>query len=178
MAKRAPGRIKTAKVTRIFSAGGVVYKNINGEILWLVTKSTPSKLFPKPVWRLPKGWLDDNGDKGPGLLARGDRKASESDLQSTAIKEVKEEGGVEAKIVKKIATERRFFTQEGQRILKFITYYLAQWTKDVSSGFGPETSEVAWLSYKEVFEVLAFKGEKEILKKAKDILDSSFLSLV
>ena len=29
--------------------------------LWLTTKSRPSKLYPKAVWRFPKGWLDDSG---------------------------------------------------------------------------------------------------------------------
>lgn len=170
MAKGAPDGIKSAKVTRAFSAGGAVFKRIDGEIFWLVTKSTPSKLFPKPVWRLPKGWLDDDGDRGPGPLARGERKASESDLQNTAIREIREESGVEAKIVKKIGTEKRFFTQEGQRILKFVTYYLAQKTQDVFSGFGPETSEVVWLPYKEAFGKLSYKGEKEILRQAKRLL--------
>ena len=155
---------------REFASGGVVFKrsNVKGQmskVLWLVTRSAPSDLYPESYWRLPKGWLDDkDSGKKPGPLARGERRATEKDLKSAAIREVGEEGGVKAKIVKKIGTERSF---RGRSILKFVTYYLMEWISDLPEGFGFETSEVAWLSFAEAKDRLKYTGEKEILDKAK-----------
>ncbi|GAF68475.1 unnamed protein product, partial [marine sediment metagenome] len=176
---------KQDKLKRESSAGGVVFKRIKNQesriktkaelakVLWMVTKSRPSELFPKPVWRLPKGWLDDkDGEKKPGLLASGQRKATEEELQKAAIREVKEEGGIEAKIVSKIGTERYFFTLKKKKILKFVTFYLMEWLKDLPQGAGFETEKVEWLLYKEARKKLSYSGEKKVLDKAREILSS------
>ena len=170
--------IERKKLQREFSAGGVVFKRVKEresrrvEELWLVTKSTPSELYPKSVWRLPKGWIDD-GDEGknPGPVARGERKAREKDLQQTAKKEVKEEGGIEAEVVQKIGSFTYFRTQDNQRILKFVTFYLMKWVKDLKEGFGEETSEVEWLPFDEARKILDYSNEKKILDEAKKILE-------
>jgi 8-oxo-dGTP pyrophosphatase MutT (NUDIX family) len=111
--------IKSDSIVREFSAGGVVYKKIGNETAWLVTKTAPSELYPDPVWILPKGWLDDV-DTLPGPYTLGLKKANEEFLQKSAIREVEEEGGIKAKIVSKITTDRYFFTKkDGERVLKF-----------------------------------------------------------
>ena len=163
---------------RQFSAGGVVFRksqiqNSKSQIMWMVAKSNPNKDFPKEVWRLPKGWLDDeeNGKK-PGLLARGIKKVDEVEIQNAALREVKEEAGVNAKIIKKIGTERYFFTDKGKRVLKFVTFYLLEWLSDLSEAFGFETEEVKWLSYRMARNKLTNTGEKKILDKAKMVLDT------
>ncbi|OGM59186.1 hypothetical protein A3A75_03145 [Candidatus Woesebacteria bacterium RIFCSPLOWO2_01_FULL_39_10] len=162
---------------RQFTAGGVVYKRENSkgkdEPLWLITKSSPSEIFPTTFWRLPKGWLDDEDQgKNPGPKTTGEKKATEEEIREAAKREVREEGGVEAKIVKKIQTERFFITYEGDRILKFITYFLMEYISDLPEGFGFETSEIAWLPYEEARNKLKHSSEKKILDKAKNILDS------
>jgi len=157
-------------MTREFSAGGAVFKKEVKEVLWLVTRSTPSKLYPKSVWRLPKGWIDDEG-KGPGPITKGLKKASEEELQNSALREVKEEAGIEAKVVTKIGTETRFFTIGGQRVVKFITFYLMEWTRDLPEGTGFETSEVVWLPYKTTRKRLSYSSEKKTLEKAKALFE-------
>lgn len=160
---------------RQFSAGGVVYKVADsGSVEWLITRSIPSKQFPKAVWRLPKGWLDDNnGGKHPGELGSGVKKATEEEIQSAALREVREEAGVEAKIIKKLKTERYFLTIDGERILKFATFYLMKFSKDLPEGFSKdETSEVAWLEFERARERLSYLREKKILDKAKETLES------
>ena len=141
---------KENKVTREFSSGGVVYRKEKNKILWLVTKSASTDLYPKQVWRLPKGWIDEGETS-----------------QEAALREVREEGGVEAKIVKKIETVNYFFTTPNKtKILKFVTFYLMRWLKDLSEGFGEETSEIAWLPFDKAFKKLSFSGERQVLKKA------------
>ena len=154
-----------------YSSGGVVFKKVNEKTIWLITCSSPSKLYPQSYWRLPKGWLDDENDK-PGHLARGEKKASEEELQEAALREVKEEAGVKARVVRKIGTQKIFFTKEGERYIKFVTFYLMEWQKDLPEGFGFETSEVGWFSLEKTKEKLKHKSEKEILEKAEKILNS------
>lgn len=148
------GEGKKETLRRKFSSGGVVYKGKKDKTLWLVTKSAVSDLYPKAVWRLPKGWIDEG-----------------ETTEETALREVREEGGVEAKIIKKIETVSYFFTTVDKgKVLKFVTFYLMEWVKNLSEGFGEETSEIVWLSYKEAYKKLSFSGEKEVLKKAKELL--------
>ncbi len=158
------------KIIREFSAGGVVFKKEKGEIYWLVAKATPGPDFPDNVWRLCKGWLDDDaGGKDPGPLGSGERKAKEEDIRKAAIKEVKEEGGIIAEIVQKIGTTRWFI---GNRGLKFVTFYLMEYKKNARGGFGWETEKILWLPFKEAREKLSHEREKEILDKANGLLGS------
>jgi len=147
--RRTQGK-QANNIVREFSSGGVVYKKDK----WLITRSAPSESYPKSVWRLPKGWIDK------------DESAEEA-----ALREVKEEGGIEAKIIKKIATIKYFYNAPDKgKILKFVTFYLMEWARDLSQGFDGETSEIAWLPYDEAFKKLAYNGEKQILKKAEELL--------
>jgi 8-oxo-dGTP pyrophosphatase MutT (NUDIX family) len=171
-------------LTREFSSGGVVYRkliinNLQFTIEWLVTRSTSSKLYPETYWRLPKGWIDNTTPEIPGPIASGKVRADEKLLQKAALREVREEGGVEAKIVKKIGTEKYFYrlpsrpssaynTPDKGKILKFVTFYLMEYVSDLSEGYDEETSEIAWLPFEEAYKKLSFSGEKQILKKAKD----------
>ena len=158
-------------VLREFSSGGIVYRKFDGEIKWLVAASVPSKMFPKVVWRLQKGWIDNKSHHVPGPMASGKVKADESSLQKAAIREVAEEGGIEAKIVQKVGSEKIFFKHPARGlIIKFVTYYLMQWLKDLPEGFDEETSEVLWLPYEEARKKLSYSGEKKILDKAKNLL--------
>lgn len=182
MEGRAKAKSKRS-LKREFSAGGVVFRRVKEpfgkaqdkqgsksvKTLWLVTKSTPSELYPKGIWRLPKGWLDDEGE-GPGPMARGIKKTSEVELQNAALREVKEEAGVEARITAKIGTETRFFTSGDEKVMKFVTFYLMERLRDLPEGPELETSEVAWLSYQIARKRLSYSGEKRTLDKARQIL--------
>lgn len=164
--KTYSGRGITTSLQREFSSGGVVFKDDK----WLVAASMPSKLYPKVVWRLPKGWLDDASPGVPGPMASGKIRADEETLQKTAVREVAEEGGIEAKIIKKIGTQQFFYTHPVRgKIMKFVTSYLMEWVRDLPEGFDGETSEVRWLPYDEAYKTLSIPREQELLKKAKEL---------
>lgn len=159
------------KNIREFSSGGAVYKKDGNKVLWLVTASQASTLYPKIIWRLPKGWIDDKGEGIPGRMASGETKADENSLREAAIREVKEEGGVEAKIIAKIRTEKYFFKHpERGPILKFVTFYLMEWVKDLPEGYGMETSEILWLPIDEALKKVSYSSEKKILQEAQNSL--------
>lgn len=161
---------------REFSSGGVVYKklkirNQSPKILWLVTKSNPSRGYPSNVWRLPKGWLDDlGGGEMPGPLTSGRKKAKEIDLEKAALREVREEAGVKAGIVAKIGTEKFYYRNRDKIVLKFVTFYLMEWLADLPQGFGFETERTEWLTFEEAKQRLTYKKEREILEKANNLI--------
>jgi len=177
--KKKETGIKSKKLQfrREFAAGGIVFKKLKVKnkkliILWLITRSSPSKQFPGVFWRLPKGWLDDSrGGKSPGPKSTGEIKVEEGDLIDAAKREVAEEGGIDAEIVRKIGTEKYFLRHGGKNILKFVTFYLMEWVRDLEEGFGFETTEVGWFSYIQARKTLSNSYEKKVLDKAKHILD-------
>lgn len=135
------------KISRQFSAGGAVFKLEDGQILWLLIR--PSG---RSSWRLAKGIID----------------AGESSHQ-TAQREVKEEAGVETEVIGKIGQDKYFFKLGRERIYKIVTYYLMRFLQEAKGPISWETEEVSWLPFEEAVEKLTFAGEKEILRKAKEI---------
>ena len=140
---------KSDFLKRQFSAGGVVFRQEDGELLWLVIKPAG-----RDNWRLPKGLID-----------RG-----ETSVQ-TAQREGREETGVEVEVVGKIGQDKYFFNLGGERIYKTVTYYLMRYLQDAKGPMSWEVEEIAWLPFEEALERLTFKGEKEILQKAREILE-------
>lgn len=144
------------KVKREFSAGGVVYKKENDKILWLIIQpSAAGQTWRKGRWQLPKGWIDED-ETG----------------QQAAIREVEEEGGVKAEIIDKIDRINIFFYDENkQKVVKNIVFFLMKYKGGSEKDHGRETEEAVWLPYKKAYKQLTFKSEKEILEKAKKILE-------
>jgi 8-oxo-dGTP pyrophosphatase MutT (NUDIX family) len=162
---------------RQYSAGGAVFKKEGGQILWLLIQ--PARIATQSVaggpvrndefhkqirWQLPKGWIGE-----------GER------MEVAAIREVAEEGGVKAKIISKVDSIKIFFsnTFDGnppaggeEKVLKTITFYLMEYEKEAENGHDEEVAEVVWLPFEEAKEKLTFKSEKEILEKAKEILEN------
>lgn len=150
---------------RQFSAGGAVFRREKtrnktqkrAKTLWLLIKPKGGKKFYDKIrWQLPKGWIDESETS-----------------QQAAVREVKEEGGVKAKIIDKIDTVKWFFKDiyegKGELTFKTVTFYLMEWQQDTKGGPGEETEKVIWLPYERAYKKLTFKNEKKILKKAKEI---------
>lgn len=144
--KRPLKRARLAETKREFSAGGVVFKN---KTLWLIIKPSGTDR-----WQLPKGKID----------------AGESS-EKTATREVKEEGGIYAKVIQKIGSEQFFFFFEGNRIFKTVIFYLMEYVSGNPKNHDKEVSESVFFDFNEALEKLTFKNEKEILKKAKELLE-------
>lgn len=154
---------------REFSAGGMVFKKqepglpAGRQVLWLIRRPAPNPQYRGNLgWSFPKGWVDE-GEK----------------LEEAAIREVREEGGVVAKIVSKLQTLKVFFTNQNgdlpagrqEKVMKFITYFVMEYQSDVPGGHDWETEETKWVTLTEAKELLAFKNEKELLEKAGKMLE-------
>ncbi len=164
-----------SRTQRLFSAGGLVFKKENNQVLYLLRlpKANPG-YHAKIVWTLPKGWLDDtDGGKSPGPLATGHTIPTESQIQTAALKEVEEEAGIQAQIIQKLATIKYFFDDHNQnRILKVVTFYLMEYIKNSPKGHNFETEAVIWLSYEKAKTQLAYPNEASLLTQAHRELTS------
>jgi 8-oxo-dGTP pyrophosphatase MutT (NUDIX family) len=138
---------------REFSAGGVLVKQIRG--LPVVAAIRPGGK-PEGVWALPKGNLD------PG------EKPDE-----TAVREVFEETGVQGHLVEKLGDVKYTYTRrDGVRVFKIVSFYLLRAGRgrigDIEERMRVEVAEARWLPLDEAPKLLAYGGEREMVRKARD----------
>jgi len=141
----------TAKVVTLdqISSGGVAFRgqDLNTEIAIVSVK-------PSLRWQLPKG-IVDLGESPEG----------------TAVREVREEAGIETDLLSLIETIEYWYrsTKYGKpvRFHKFVHFYLLQYRSGDVSDHDHEVAEARWVSFEEAIEMLAFKGEREVVEKAR-----------
>lgn len=126
---------------REFSAGGIVFNN-KGQVL--LTKHSQNK-----HWSFPKGLID------PGQTP-----------EQAAIREVKEEGGVEAEIVDKVGHNKYVYTLNGEKIFKVVTYFLMRYKSGHPKDHDWEVSDAGWYEVEDALKQLTFSQDKTLLKKA------------
>lgn len=101
-------------------------------------------------WGLPKG-----------AVAEGETS------EQAALREVKEETGLDARIVKPLDTIEYFFRAAGALIRKRVDFYLMDY---VGGDLTPQLSEVddvEWVALPEAIERASFDSEKKLLEMAR-----------
>lgn len=131
---------------REFSAGGIVLKNRQVLLIKNAALRDPKKAY----WGFPKGHID-SGEKS----------------EEAAVREIKEETDIEAKVIKKLGDSRYIFTNKnGEKVFKVVIYFLMKY---VSGDLKPqelEIMEVGWYNPEAASEMLSFKKDKEFLEQA------------
>lgn len=136
------------------SAGGVAFrwKDSEPELAIVSVK-------PKLRWQLPKGIVD------PG-----------ESPEVTAIREVKEEAGVETDRLALIETIEYWYRSVNYgkpvRYHKFVHFYLLQYRSGDVSEHDHEIEEARWVSFDEALELLEFKNEREVVEKAREMIEA------
>ena len=125
---------------------------------WAMAAIRPAGKEPG-VWALPKGNI------GPGEKA-----------DATALREVTEETGVEARLVGKLGDVRYVYTWDGERIFKVVSFFLLRYSSgrigELPPGMELEVAEARWLPLGEAPSLLAYGGEREMAAKAIEALSS------
>lgn len=134
-----------------FSAGGVVYKKEQGKIFILLGQHSGHK-----GWVFPKGLI-------------GDHKQGEG-KEETAVREVKEETGVEAEIEKTITPIEYWYVWEGEKRKKTVYYFLMREKGGNIKDHDWEMSEVKWVPQGEVEKTLTYPSDKKIWREARSLL--------
>jgi len=152
---KAAGKIPTQ--TQISAGGAVVRGTPSALQVALISVGDP------PRWQLPKG-LVDSGET-PDLAA---------------IREVREEAGVDAVIAEEIETVEYWYqsTTGGKRIRyhKFVHFFLMDYVSGEVSEHDDEVHEAKWFDLAEALEAIAFKSERGVLQKVADRLAASRVS--
>lgn len=129
---------------REFSAGGIVFDD-KGEVL--LTQNS-SNLY----WGFPKGNIDP-------------KESSEE----AALREVKEEAGVEARIIERVGYSKYVYTLDGEKIFKVVTIFLMKYLSGDPKDHDWEVSGAGWFEVDEALDKLSFSQDKSLLKKALGI---------
>ena len=135
------------------SAGGVAFRWIESEPQIAIVS-----MKPKLRWQLPKGIVD------PG-----------ESPEVTAVREVREEAGVETERLGLIETIEYWYrsVRNGQpvRYHKFVHFYLMEYRSGDVANHDHEVEEARWVSFEEALELLEFKSEREVVEKARDMIE-------
>jgi 8-oxo-dGTP pyrophosphatase MutT (NUDIX family) len=145
-------------VEREFSAGGVLVRTIRGRRMVAAIRPRGRE----KVWALPKGRID----------------AGETAAE-TAVREVREETGVEGRVVEKLGDVRYVYTASwkgGERIFKVVSFFLLRAGRGrigaIDEAMRVEVAEARWLPLEEAPRLLSYGGEREMVAKALERLES------
>ena len=116
---------------------------------------------PEGVWALPKGNID------PGETAA-----------ETAVREVREETGVEGRLVEKLGDVRYVYTRRGGvRVFKVVSFFLCRAGRgrigEIEEEMRIEVADARWLPLEEAPRLLAYGGEREMAAKAWEKITAS-----
>jgi 8-oxo-dGTP pyrophosphatase MutT (NUDIX family) len=136
-------------MVREISAGGVVVRNRDG-IWWTA------------AIELPKGLVD------PG----------EKPLDA-GLREVREETGITAALVTKLGDIKYAYVRswgDGERVFKIVSFYLLRYESgridNVSDDMRIEVACAKWVELEEAHKLLAYRGEKQMARKALEYVRS------
>ncbi|MBP7967153.1 NUDIX domain-containing protein [Candidatus Woesebacteria bacterium] len=136
------------------SAGGMVYCDKSTGRQWLVIQHSKAR-----HWGFPKGHV---GDKIPN-----------EKLEEAAIREVVEEGGVQAQIISDKPFTTTYFFRYGNTLhKKTVYYYLMMYISGDPSDHDAEVKEAKFAPEKDIPAILTYDSDKEAFRKALHHLES------
>jgi 8-oxo-dGTP pyrophosphatase MutT (NUDIX family) len=152
-------------MVREISSGGLVIKRDKNEWMLAVIEPQrePAKVKKsKTVLALPKG-IVDAGEKP----------------EQTAIREVNEETGLTASLIAKLADIKYVYVRswgDNERVFKIVSFYLLRYESgtigDISEEMRVEVNQALWIPLQDAGRKLAYRGEKDMVRKAQEYLQS------
>ena len=130
---------------REFSAGGLVVRRMRGRPYIAAVRVKDGT-----VLALPKGHIEP-GESGA----------------ETAVREVREETGLDGRLVEKLDDIRYWYTRDGARVLKVVSFFLLAYRSGSLRDYQREEVDGAeWIPLEKAPERLAYRGEKEMARAA------------
>jgi 8-oxo-dGTP pyrophosphatase MutT (NUDIX family) len=105
------------------------------------------------AWGLPKGLVEPDETR-----------------EQTAVREVREETGLEADVEASLGEIRYFYVWEGVRVRKEVHFFLMRATGGDVSKHDHEMEDVRWFPLSIALRRATYKGEREVLQRAAERL--------
>lgn len=139
------------RTVKEISSGGIVYRRHQG-----VTEVALIRVRDR--WCLPKGQVEE----GEGV-------------QETALREVREETGLEGKVVAKLGDITYWYTNrtkdgETVRIFKRVYFFLIRYLRGDVRRHDAEVEVACWAPIREAVKKLSYPAEQETIRKAMALL--------
>lgn len=139
------------RTVREISSGGIVYRRRKG-----ITEVALIRVRDR--WCLPKGQVE----AGEGI-------------RGAALREVREETGLEGKVVAKLGDVTYWYTnrtKDGEtiRIFKRVYFFLIRYLRGDVRRHDAEVEIACWVAIREAVKKLAYPAERETMRKAMVVL--------
>lgn len=131
------------------AAGGLV-ANIDGSGILRVVLIR-SRRRRATVWALPKGHFE-NGETA----------------EQTAIREVNEETGLDARILAPLGTIDYWFVEKGRRYHKFVDYFVMRAVGGSLEDHDDEVEEARWMSWERAIGRMSYPNERALVEARRD----------
>ena len=139
-----PRRVGRPRPRTAVAAGGVVLREgpAGPEVVLAGRAGDDSWVFPK-------------GTPDPGET-----------IEETALREVREESGLEVRIVRPLGTMEYWFVASGQRVHKIVHFFVMEATGGDTSRHDAEYDLVRWVAVEDARRMLSFDSYRVILERA------------
>jgi 8-oxo-dGTP pyrophosphatase MutT (NUDIX family) len=128
-------------VIREFSAGGLVIRRFRGRPFVAAVRVKGGT-----VLALPKGHIE-----------KGESAAE------AALREVREETGLDAELVEKLKDIRYWYVRDGERVLKVVSFFLLRYRSGSLRNYQrDEVDGAEWVALEDAPRRLTYRGEREI----------------
>ena len=86
--------------------------------------------------------------------------------EATAQREVREETGVEARIVERLGDVRYRYRRRGVRVDKTVGFYLCEYVGGDTADHDHEVDDARWMPIEQARTELTYPGEREMIERA------------
>ena len=145
---RASRGASRGRIKRTVAAGGVVWRRGAAEPEMVLAGRASDA-----TWVFPKG-QPDHGES----------------LEETALREVREETGLEVRIVRELGTVEYSFAASGERVHKTVHFFLMEPTGGDLDRHDHEYDEVRWVGASEARRLLSFDTYRDVLDRALETI--------
>ena len=139
-----PPKTERGELLREFSAGGVVIRRFRGRPFVAAVRVKNGS-----VLALPKG----HPDEGESMISAAER-------------EVREETGVIAEPEGKLGDIRYWYSRDGRRVLKVVSFYLVRSRSGSVRDHDHEVDSAEWVPLERAVDELEYRGERDMAAAA------------
>jgi 8-oxo-dGTP pyrophosphatase MutT (NUDIX family) len=146
-----PHQGKRPETRTEISAGGVVYRKVADgvEVILAARRTRRGEL----AWGLAKGGIE-----------------ADETAEDAAVREVREETGIEAEIDRSLGETRYFYVWEDVRIRKTVHFFLMRAVGGDPNDRDDEMEDVKWFPLDRALKRAAYRGERDVLGRAAEHL--------